>query len=93
MGCCGQGRGVWRAGRATPAGSQSAASPVTSPSATRSSAALRPVRLRWRRAVSMSLTGAVSGTAYDVSPEHPVIAVDGRDASGLLATGFFARVG
>lgn len=41
----------------------------------------------------MSLTGAVSGTAYDVSPEHPVIAVDGRDASGLLATGFFARVG
>ena len=37
--------------------------------------------------------GPVSRTRYAVSAEVPVIAVDPRNAAGLLRTGFFERVG
>lgn len=51
------------------------------------------LRLRWRRSVTATVTGPVTAITYRVSAEHRVVAVDSRDASGLLATGFFERVG
>ena len=51
------------------------------------------IRLRWRRRITASVTGPVTGVAYHVSPDRPIAAVDGRDATGLLATGFFEQVG
>jgi hypothetical protein len=77
MGCCG-GRSVW------PGDSRAGATDLTSPGT---------IRLRWRRRVTASVTGPGTGTSYQVSAERPVVAVDSRDASGLLATGFFERIG
>ena len=51
------------------------------------------VRLRWRRRVTASVEGPVTRASYAVSANTPLITVDARDAPGLLATGFFVRVG
>jgi len=51
------------------------------------------VRLRWRRRVTASVTGPGTGRTYHVSAERRVVDVDSRDASGLMATGFFERFG
>ncbi len=86
MSCCGSNRAAFRV---TPPGSASA--PGASAPGTPVRAA--PVRLRWRRRVTAAVDGPVSRTRYQVSAEAPVIAVDPRDAVGLLRTGFFERVG
>ncbi len=86
MSCCGSNRAAFRV---TPPGSASA--PGASAPGTPVRAA--PVRLRWRRRVTAAVDGPVSRTRYQVSAETPVIAVDPRDAVGLLRTGFFERVG
>ena len=77
MGCCGSNRATW-----TPAariGSHAAGS--------------GPVRLRWRRRVTASVSGPATGRSYQVSAERPIVDVDSRDAAGLMATGFFERLG
>ena len=84
MSCCGNARGAFRV---TPAG------PAPGGSAPGTSVRAVPVRLRWRRRVTAAVDGPVSRTRYQVSAEAPVIAVDPRDAVGLLRTGFFERVG
>jgi hypothetical protein len=43
--------------------------------------------------VTASVTGPGTGHSYQVSPERPVVAVDLRDAPGLMATGFFEQYG
>ncbi len=50
------------------------------------------VRLRWRRRVTAVVDGPVTGSHYAVSAAAPVVAVDPRDAVGLMRTGFFERV-
>ena len=85
MGCCGSNRAALRP---TPAVSQPPAAPRPS-----AGAPLGPVRLRWRRRVSAVVDGPVTRTRYPVSAAAPVVAVDPRDAIGLLRTGFFERVG
>ena len=64
---------------------------VPAPADRRASAAT--VRLRWRRAVTATVTGPVTGARYAVSAAAPGVVVDARDAADLLATGFFARLG
>lgn len=83
MGCCGQNR---TALRLTPGA-------ATAPAPARGAVRAAPIRLRWRRRVTAVVDGPVSRTRYAVSAEVPVIAVDPRDAAGLLRTGFFERVG
>ena len=77
MGCCGSNRSAWP-------GNSRAGTADFAPGS---------VRLRWRRRVTASVTGPGTGATYHVSAERPVLAVDSRDASGLLATGFFERIG
>jgi hypothetical protein len=43
--------------------------------------------------VTASVTGPGTGRTYHVSAERRVVEVDSRDASGLMATGFFERFG
>ncbi len=83
MSCCGNNRTAFRVSPASPG-------PASAPTA---SARPAPVRLRWRRRVTAAVDGPVTRTRYQVSAESPVIAVDPRDAVGLLRTGFFERVG
>lgn len=83
MACCGNNRAAFRVTPAGPAAASSPPGPTTA----------APVRLRWRRRVTAAVDGPVSRTRYQVSAEAPVIAVDPRDAVGLLRTGFFERVG
>ncbi len=83
MSCCGNNRTAFRVTSAGPV-------PASTPPG---SARAAPVRLRWRRRVTAAVDGPVSRTRYQVSAEAPVIAVDPRDAVGLLRTGFFERVG
>jgi hypothetical protein len=78
MSCCGANRAALRV-----AGTPAARAPARS----------AQVRLRWRRRVTAAVDGPVTRTRYQVSAEAPVIAVDPRDASGLLRTGFFERLG
>lgn len=78
MGCCGSRRSVW------PGDSRASTTDLTDSGT---------IRLRWRRRINASVTGPGTGTSYQVSAERPVVAVDSRDASGLLATGFFERIG
>ena len=84
MSCCGNDRTAFRV---TPAG------PAPGASAPGTPVRAAPVRLRWRRRVTAAVDGPVSRNRYQVSAEAPVIAVDPRDAVGLLRTGFFERVG
>lgn len=87
MGCCGSNRAALRV---------SPPPLATSVAGGRPSAGLpRPaaVRLRWRRRVTAVVDGPVTRTRYAVSAATPVVAVDPRDAIGLLRTGFFERVG
>ena len=92
MGCCGSNRAALRVAPRPSAPLPGSPAPGT---AVRTPAVSRPqaVRLRWRRRVTASVDGPVSRTRYAVSAEAPVIAVDPRDAVGLLRTGFFERVG
>lgn len=85
MGCCGQNR---TALRLTPGAVTAPAAPAPARGAVRAAS----IRLRWRRRVTAVVDGPVSRTRYAVSAEVPVIAVDPRDAAGLLRTGFFERV-
>ncbi len=78
MSCCGRSRAVW------PGDAQATVSGQVSEGT---------VRLRWRRRVSATVTGPATGVSYPVSATLPVITVDARDTRGLLATGFFERVG
>ena len=100
MGCCGQNRGAWRATPAAPPGALGGRGGggdgargrvITSSTDRRGGAAT--VRLRWRRAVTATVTGPVTGARYAVSAAAPGVVVDTRDAADLLATGFFARLG
>jgi len=78
MSCCGASRAALR---------------VTGVPAATATARSAQVRLRWRRRVTAAVDGPVTRTRYQVSAEAPVIAVDPRDAAGLLRTGFFERLG
>ena len=77
MGCCGSNRSSWT--RAAQLSSHSAGP--------------GSVKLRWRRRVTASVTGPATGQTYQVSAERPIVEVDTRDATGLMATGFFERYG
>jgi hypothetical protein len=90
MDCCGRSRAAGRPG-ALPAVRRTSA---PGGSATGSAPAVGgPVPLRWRRRVTAEVTGPASGRTYAVSAERPVVVVGAADAAGLLATGFFSRVG
>lgn len=83
MSCCGNNRAAFRVTPAAPGPGQVQAPPAGS----------GPVRLRWRRRITAAVDGPVTRARYQVSAQAPVIAVDPRDAVGLLRTGFFERIG
>ncbi len=91
MDCCGRGRAAVRAGGAPLARRGGAGGlPGSEVVAPRFGG---PAALRWRRRVTAEVRGPASGRTYPVSAERPVVMVDSADAAGLLATGFFDRVG
>lgn len=93
MGCCGR--------TATPRRSASharATETTSGPDRPAQSTSVVPtagagVHLRWRRRVTATVTGPVTGDPYRVSADQPLVRVDRRDARGLLKTGFFHLTG
>ncbi len=105
MDCCGRSRAAGRpgappavrgaAGRGAAARRGPAGGGATSDSSRAGSSRVvgGPVPLRWRRRVAADVIGPATGRTYAVSAQRPVVVVDPSDAAGLLATGFFDRVG
>lgn len=84
--------GSTQAGSSQAGSSQAGARPTGASGTGATGTASGSIRLRWRRRVAASVTGPGTGASYLVSADRPVVAVDSRDASGLLATGFFERI-
>ena len=93
MACCGQGRAALRgAGSPTTADERHAdraGGPPGRAGPRPASTVAGEVRLRWRNHASGTIAGPVTGRAYRVSGQAPVVEVDRRDAAALLRSGFF----
>jgi hypothetical protein len=85
--CCGSRRAAWRSSATAPPSSHRAAraaSPAPQPAAgapANSPGAFPTVPLRYHEATEVQLHGPVSGRAYRFSGDHPLQAVDARDAA------------
>ena len=105
MGCCGRGRSDLtspnRGARASggsdgaPREGRAAGGPSAAGAASRSRAAAPAppgtVRLRYLQRSPVLVPGPITGRRYAFSGADPVQPVDGRDAEGLVRSGFFAR--
>lgn len=91
MACCGQGRAALR-GAGSPTTTTNGRGPGVGPparGAVPASTVAGEVPLRWRNHASGTIAGPVTGRAYRVSGQAPVVGVDRRDAAALLRSGFF----